>query len=71
MGAGICGKGARGDTSGTTRAGIFGKGARGDTSGTIRAGICGKGARGGEGAQFQFFFDNVPVAPKVNKRFIL
>ena len=52
-------------------AGICGKDARGDTSGTMRAGICGKGARGGEGAQFQFFFDNVPVALKVNKRFIL
>ena len=71
MGAGIFGKGARGDTSGTTRAGIFGKGARGGAGGTMRAGIFGKGARGGEGAQFQFFFDNVPVALKVNKRFIL
>ena len=71
MRAGIFGNGARGDTSGTIRAGIFGNGARGDTSGTTRAGICGKGARGGEGAQFQFFFDNVPVALKVNKRFIL
>lgn len=71
MRAGICGKGARGGEGGTLGAGIFGKDARGDTSGTTRAGIFGKGARGGEGAQFQFFFANVPVALKVNKRFIL